>query len=278
MPPDRSTARGCCVSAYDALRRVLSDRPIAFHPALARVLGGINEALLFQQIAYWSDKGADPEWIYKTQADIEAETTLARTQQENARRKLRALGVIEEQKRGVPARLYYRVNWGAIFALLESSQDAGFLQSRMQVPRGLDSEKPAGKDAGFSHAITESTQRVPTESVEASTGLLRIVDNADEARQALLPFAQDLARELNDQAPLSSTVTRLTNIFHASGLDLDRFLDLLIQARAITQQHTSTIRTPRPDGIGPRPKAAYWFAVLEDLIGQAQASTGTGSD
>jgi hypothetical protein len=40
------------VSTYAALRRLLSDRPIAFHPELARVLGGINEALLFQQIAY----------------------------------------------------------------------------------------------------------------------------------------------------------------------------------------------------------------------------------
>jgi hypothetical protein len=265
------------VSAYDALRRLLSDRPIAFHPELARVLGGINEALLFQQIAYWSDKGTDPDWIYKTQADIEAETTLARTQQENARRKLRSLGVIEEQKRGVPARLYYRVNWDAIFALLESSQDAGFLQSRMQGSHNQDREEPAPLPAGFSQSITESTQRLQTESFEDSKGPVSF-EKYDQARLAILPYAEDLARELGDQAPLTSTTTRLTNMFRSSGLDLDAFLDLLITARAITQERTGTIRTPRPDGPGPKPKMAYWFTVLEDLIGQTRAATGTADD
>jgi hypothetical protein len=264
------------VSAYDALRRLLSDRPIAFHPELARVLGGINEALLFQQIAYWSDKGSDPEWIYKTQADIEEETTLARTQQENARRKLRSLGVIEEQKRGVPARLYYRVNWDAIFALLEASQDAGNLQSRMRGSDNQDREEPARLPAGNSHSITESTQRLQTERLfEDSKGPVSF-EKYDQARLAILPYAEDLARELGDQAPLTSTTTRLTNMYRDSGLALDQFLDLLITARAITQERTGSIRTPRPDGPGPKPKMAYWFTVLEDLIGQTHAATGTG--
>ena len=61
------------MSAYDVLRRILSDRPIAFHPELARAFGGINEALFFQQIAYWSDKGDDPEWIYKRRVELEHE-------------------------------------------------------------------------------------------------------------------------------------------------------------------------------------------------------------
>jgi hypothetical protein len=262
------------VSSYDVLRQLLSDRPIAFHPALARVLGGINEALLFQQIAYWSDKGSDPEWIYKTQADIEEETTLARTQQENARRKLRSLGVLEEQKRGVPARLYYRVNWEAIFALLDAAQDAGNLQPRMRGSRTQDREEPAPLAAGNLRSISESTQRaLPERLFETSKGLS--LEKYDQARLAILPYAEDLARELGDQAPLTSTTTRLTNMFRDSGLELDRFLDLLITARAITQERTSSIRTPRPDGPGPKPKMAYWFTVLEDLVGQTQTATGT---
>ena len=69
---------------YEVLRALLSDRPIAFHPAMARLLGGINEALLFQQLAYWSDKGDDPEWIYKSQVELEAETCLSAYQQKQA--------------------------------------------------------------------------------------------------------------------------------------------------------------------------------------------------
>jgi hypothetical protein len=267
------------VSSYDVLKRLLSDRPIAFHPTLARAFGGINEALFFQQIAYWSDKGADPEWIYKTQADLEEETALARTQQENARRKLRALGVLEEQKRGVPARLYYRVNWVAVFALLESfAQDAGNMQSRMQVPRNQDRDKPAGKDAGNSPSISENTQRVQTErSFETSSGL-SIVDNYDDDRLTLLAYAEDLARELNDQAPLASTVTRLVNLYRGAGVDMDTFIDRMMAARRITQMRTPAIRTPRPDGAGPRPKMSYWFSVLTDMLGQGLPATGTEDD
>ena len=39
------------------------------------------EALLFQQLAYWSDKGTDPEWINKSQLDIGAESALIRPHQ-----------------------------------------------------------------------------------------------------------------------------------------------------------------------------------------------------
>jgi hypothetical protein len=187
--------------------------------------------------------------------------------------------VIEEQKRGVPARLYYRVKWDAIFALLDPSQDAGNLQSRMRETRGQERTLPAPLPAGNVRSISESTQRLQTESLfEDSKGQPSGVDKYDQVRLAILPYAEDLARELNDQAPLASTTTRLTNLYRGSGLDLDTFVDLLIAARQITQERTSVIRTPRPDGIGPKPKMPYFLTVLEDLIGQTQASTGTGSD
>jgi hypothetical protein len=122
------------MNEYELLRSVLSDRVIAFHPRLALAFGGVNEALIFQQLAYWSGKGDDPEWIYKTRDELKEETTLSRTQQEGARRTLRNLGVIDEQLRGMPARMHYRVNWDRVFALLaenlptrwrETSQSVG---------------------------------------------------------------------------------------------------------------------------------------------------------
>jgi hypothetical protein len=103
------------VFAYDVLRRVLSDRPIAFHPELARAFGGINEALFFQQIAYWWDKGDDPEWIYKSQVELETETCLSAYQQKQARDHLKRLGALQDERRGVPALLYYRIDWAATF-------------------------------------------------------------------------------------------------------------------------------------------------------------------
>jgi hypothetical protein len=122
----------------------------------------------------------------------------------------------------------------------------------------------------------KNTQENKTQSehFEDSKGPVSF-EKYDQARLAILPYAEDLARELGDQAPLTSTTTRLTNLYRSSGLELDTFLDLLIAARGITHERTAAIRTPRPDGPGPKPKMAYWFTVLEDLIGQAQAATGT---
>lgn len=263
------------MSAYDVLRRVLSDRPIAFHPELARAFGGINEALFFQQIAYWSDKGTDPDWIYKSQVELEHETCLSAYQQKQARDRLKRLGVLEDDRRGVPARLYYRINWEATFRFLETANLDQGPDPSFQETANLDSEEPASKDAGNLRSISESTQRLlPERLFENSKG--SPLEKYDQARLAILPYAEDYGRELGDQAPLASTVTRLTNLYRDSGLALEVFLDLLITARAITQERTGSIRTPRPDGPGPKPKMAYWFTVLEDLIGQSrEAATGT---
>jgi hypothetical protein len=160
------------VSAYDVLRRVLSDRPIAFHPELARALGGINEALFFQQIAYWSDKGDDPDWIYKSQVELEAETCLSAYQQKQARDHLKRLGVLQDERRGVPARLYYRIDWDATFRFLETANlDSGTAPSFRET-RNLDSEEPASLSAGFSESITEYAETTSRETLRIFDGSL----------------------------------------------------------------------------------------------------------
>jgi hypothetical protein len=102
------------MNEYELLRSVLSDRVIAFHPRLALAFGGVNEALIFQQLAYWSGKGDDPEWIYKTRDELKEETTLSRTQQEGARaspaQPRRDRGA---ERRGMPPAYHFRVNWDA---------------------------------------------------------------------------------------------------------------------------------------------------------------------
>jgi len=249
------------VSQYAILRSLLSDRPIAFHPHMARVLGGINEALLFQQLAYWSDKGADPEWIYKTQKDIELETTLTRTQQENARLQLRKLGVVSEDRRGLPAKLFFKVNWEPMFALLEAAdKDAGNLHPRAQGTRGQVGGDPPDQSAANVPAITESTSEMTTERpFEASNDPQPAYD---PARDVLLPYVADIAREFRDTAPLGATLTRVVRIQRETGLNDDAFIDRLMRARQITKERTASIRSGEP---GRRQQVAYWLKVVEDL-------------
>jgi hypothetical protein len=194
---------------YDAFRTILVDKPIAFYPSLARLFGGINEALFFQQIAYWSGRGADPEWIYKTREELEAETCLSRYQQEQARKSLVKLGVLEETKRGLPAKLYYRIIWTRLYELYgaaakdarnsqptkrdpdnQAGKDASFSQPSMRVTGQLAGEELPSRDASNSPAITEST----SETTQRETFLIpELGVSSDMAWHALLEAVESRA-------------------------------------------------------------------------------------
>lgn len=87
------------------------ERVIAFHPEIARELGSIPAALLFQQIHYWSQRSTREDgFIYKTMREIEEETYLTRDQQNRARKLLVKLGWLEVKNKkanGVPT-LHYK--------------------------------------------------------------------------------------------------------------------------------------------------------------------------
>ncbi|MEQ0263487.1 conserved phage C-terminal domain-containing protein [Klebsiella sp. CN_Kp073] len=100
----------------------LLDRPIAYNPAFAKlrvgkVKAGPVAAVFLSQMVYWHNR-MDGGWMYKTQADIASETALTRDEQETARKRLIALGVLEEDRRGVPATMHYRINAERLEALL----------------------------------------------------------------------------------------------------------------------------------------------------------------
>jgi DNA-binding PadR family transcriptional regulator len=93
---------------------------------------------------------------------------------------------------------------------------------------------------------------------------------SSEDRERLRPFLDDFARELGDEAPLSSTITRTLNIFTAAGVPPERWSDLLYQARGLTQEHTAQIRkTANADStqIRRKNKMPYFLATLEQLVG-----------
>lgn len=92
----------------------LCSKPVAFHPALARVLGDIGAALFLQQIIFWSDKGSRQDgWIYKTDKEIEDETTLTRRMCVRIRKLLRErnflLVKVMQTPKGIPTN-HYKVN------------------------------------------------------------------------------------------------------------------------------------------------------------------------
>jgi len=109
----------------------LLDRPIAFHRAFARLAGSVHAGILLSQAVYWSGRTSDPAgWFYKTQSEWEEETCLTRREQETARGLLRRLmhqnaPLWREERRGVPARMFYQVNFEVLGGLLAGVQSAG---------------------------------------------------------------------------------------------------------------------------------------------------------
>ena len=107
----------------------LLDRPIAFHRIFAELTGSVTAGLMLSQAVYWSGetksgerRTADPAgWFWKPQEEWFEETRLTRKEQETARKHLRGLGrgdVWEEQVRGLPRRLYYRLDLEKLQSLL----------------------------------------------------------------------------------------------------------------------------------------------------------------
>lgn len=149
------------MSTADDVRFYLQ-RVISFHRPLANVAGGATGGLFLSQLLYWSDKGADPDgWIYKTQEEWQEETALTRSEQERARRILRDKGILEEVKRGVPSRLFYRLNMDALATMLDSaSLDASSRkrQASKQDPTGKDVESCT--PSPITETTTKTTQKM----------------------------------------------------------------------------------------------------------------------
>ncbi|ENM1055288.1 hypothetical protein ACSIFQ_001651 [Enterobacter hormaechei] len=157
----------------------LVDRPIAFQRSFVRLGVGITGALLLSQIVYWQNR-MEGQWFYKTQADLEEETGLTRYEQEGARKKLVSCGVLEEAKRGIPAKLYFRVNQERLEELLVGeNQHAGVGKTNNQgcgnsassdvenqhAGVGKTNEQLRGNSASI-HTVDyqETTQRINTEN------------------------------------------------------------------------------------------------------------------
>jgi hypothetical protein len=95
----------------DLLKKLLG-RPIAFHRCFAALSGSALAGLFMSQAFYWATRETvivQGGWFYKTQAEWYQETFMSRSEQEIARRRLRELGLLDEKRKDIPAKLYYRV-------------------------------------------------------------------------------------------------------------------------------------------------------------------------
>lgn len=139
----------------------LLDRPIAFHRPFATITGSINAALFLSQALYWTNRSdAKGGWFYKTQSEWFDETFLSRRDQETARHKLVEMGILNEERRGVPARMFYCINKETLTVILRNAPSR---QSSMAPNAILDCLQAPDRNGWSGQSITETTQETTTE-------------------------------------------------------------------------------------------------------------------
>lgn len=123
-------------------------RPIAFHPVFADITGSVKAAIMLSQAFYWQQRNEAGGWWFKTQQAWWHETRLTRREQDNARKVLRDLGFMHEKRAGVPAKLYFWVDFDAIGAKISSLHESAKLSMaesanlRVAETANLDTTKP----------------------------------------------------------------------------------------------------------------------------------------
>lgn len=120
--PDNYSAEQ--IQIIENLLVAVLDKPVAYHRIFATITGDLHAGIMLSQLWYWrSTKTAQQrkgEWFYKTIKEWDEEIALTRTQIDRARRILKAKNFIEEQLRGMPPKLYYRVIFHSVMIAIQN--------------------------------------------------------------------------------------------------------------------------------------------------------------
>ena len=88
--------------------RLLNQRPIAYYPVYRDITRSTVAAVLLSQLMYWLSKKDE---IFKTDAEIMEETKLTHDELKTAKAKIKHLSFISVERRGLPAKTYYSIDW-----------------------------------------------------------------------------------------------------------------------------------------------------------------------
>jgi hypothetical protein len=135
------------------IKDLLPNRVVGYSPDLARIVGGATIGLFLSQLLFLSDKGTNPDgWVYKSEQEMGRETGLTKREQQTARRKLLALGVIAIMRGGWKNTYHFKVIWEKLYQVI-----AGFQQAQTV---------STAEDERQQNVLTEPGQNVATQPAQ----------------------------------------------------------------------------------------------------------------
>jgi hypothetical protein len=117
---------------------LLADKPVAYHPDVAKALGSVKACVFLLQLLYWNFNDTTEQrdgWLWKTSRQMYDETGLSEKEQASARKFLAALNVIEvdlrtaefmrdgKLKKGLRKIHWYKVDIGKVSDIVISYYD-----------------------------------------------------------------------------------------------------------------------------------------------------------
>jgi len=223
----------------------LLDRPVAFHPALARVAGGVTAGLMLCQLIYWSGKSTldikQDNWVKKDWREFEAETALTQDEQRGARKSLTKAGLIRTERRGLDPVLWYQVDFEMLFGALAAMGNSHCGAENSRCPTVKSKSGNAITPTGYTEITSETTSTTATvvevEQMELHAALL-----AEARRNGKTdPEAWVLGalRAIHKRAGLGP----------AEHLALERYRAAQAAAAAAAQQQAQAVQPPKIDAV-----------------------------
>jgi len=162
--------------------KALHQRPIAVYPVYIDLTGSVTGGLLLSQLLYWLEK-VDRE-IWKTDAEILAETRLTQTEFKNAKKAIEALPFMSVTKRGIPPKTFYAVDWDALGIAIESliSSVTYKIDRRLSTSNrgGNLPNKRVGNLPRNTETTSEITSKTTLEPQKENSILATVHDQVDE--------------------------------------------------------------------------------------------------
>jgi len=97
--------------------KAFSKQPIAYQPIYAEITKSVTAGILLSQILYWWGKKEEKEF-YKTDQEFADELKLGFKELRAAKKKLRELGFVSTEVKGVPPKTWYGVEVESILGAI----------------------------------------------------------------------------------------------------------------------------------------------------------------
>ena len=195
------------------VKDLLPHQTVAYSPHLARAVGGATIGLFLSQLLFLSDKGHDPNgWVYKSEQEMGRETGLTKREQQTARRKLLALGVIQIVRQGFKFTYHFRIVWERLYQVIQQFQQGQNVPTQPDEPIQNVPTEPVQNVATqppeqLQNVPTERLQNVATQDRDNNTEKKETEKTDQRENQTIWSKTRE---KLQEAQPLEEVEARLT--------------------------------------------------------------------